>query len=1001
MRAHQQMWIALAATAVVVAACFALPLGEIWLGEQDPSAPHDDAVVEAAGGYIARSRSGVRSLRPVRELERAVKADPLDARAWSDLATVRLQHATEKRHPSELPPALVAADRALRLSPALAAARFSRAAIIEELGNESAAARAWRSYLETDPASDRAAIALQHLHRLNAPTSEELWLEARVRLEHAPDAEIDSIASAFTNRARAYAEVVLLAAWGKAHLAGDTATAARNLRIAQRIGLVLRREFGEQLLSEAVERITRATSAEALQLARAHIDYEAARYATKATQFSLSIHLSQRCARDFARLDDPAAGLCRLTEAIALMQLQRNDAAMAALDALQSLERNAERAHAALRAQTLWHVCLVETLNSHWNSALDACSQSFSEHVRLREHAFAGRVETMIAEIHDLLGLPERGWVYRVEASRMLARAGDLQALHTNTASGTFAAIAARDWPAAQSLAALDMTLARELGDADLIARAHLRGALIQLRLKNSEAALEEVQTGRRELAHLREPDAGVRTRADLDRAEALIRRATSPRESLELLDRAANAYRRAGLGLYLPATELERGQTYLTLRDERSAAQSFDGAIALLLDQRARVTTAELRASMFDNASDVFDEALRLALRRNAPGRAFRIVESARARALLDEIETRTSHRLERIPSIADLQGAIGRNAFVELAVLPEKVAGLVVLSGTVRSFEIPYPARDLDRDIDEFVRLVSGRGDPGTIRTIARGFYERIVAPAGLPPDTPLVISADGPLQRMPWAALYEPKSQRYLIEERTLLLTPSAGIFIANSRRTNERGRLRNVLVIGDPAFDRQMFPDLAALAGGRNEAAAIRSLYPAGDSATGREATRSLFLRTAPQYAVIHFAGHSVAGLMRGEDSFLVFAQEPYSSSLLYASDISRMTFPATQLVVLATCSSLRGPTRGKEGMPAIARGFLAAGVPAVAGTLWDVEDEESSLLFTTMHEQLAAGASAADALRAAQLLMLHSRNPRLAHPATWAGAQILGGGLIQR
>jgi CHAT domain-containing protein len=77
---------------------------------------------------------------------------------------------------------------------------------------------------------------------------------------------------------------------------------------------------------------------------------------------------------------------------------------------------------------------------------------------------------------------------------------------------------------------------------------------------------------------------------------------------------------------------------------------------------------------------------------------------------------------------------------------------------------------------------------------------------------------------------------------------------------------------------------------------------------------------------------------------------------------------------------------------------LARPFLAAGVPAVVASLWEVEDEPTARLLTAFHRHLRGGESALAALRSAQRELLADPDPALRSPAYWAAFELFGGGL---
>jgi CHAT domain-containing protein len=70
--------------------------------------------------------------------------------------------------------------------------------------------------------------------------------------------------------------------------------------------------------------------------------------------------------------------------------------------------------------------------------------------------------------------------------------------------------------------------------------------------------------------------------------------------------------------------------------------------------------------------------------------------------------------------------------------------------------------------------------------------------------------------------------------------------------------------------------------------------------------------------------------------------------------------------------------------------------MAAGVPTVVATLWDVDDKASHSLLVAFHRALRQGAPVADALRSAQLAALADPNPIFRQPANWATFTTIGG-----
>jgi CHAT domain-containing protein len=87
--------------------------------------------------------------------------------------------------------------------------------------------------------------------------------------------------------------------------------------------------------------------------------------------------------------------------------------------------------------------------------------------------------------------------------------------------------------------------------------------------------------------------------------------------------------------------------------------------------------------------------------------------------------------------------------------------------------------------------------------------------------------------------------------------------------------------------------------------------------------------------------------------------------------------------------------MRGNLAQVEGMPSISRAFLTAGVPAVVGMLWSVDDDLAARLLLPFHRDLRKHLMPAEALQAAQCALITSKDEQSRHPASWAAAELLG------
>jgi CHAT domain-containing protein len=129
----------------------------------------------------------------------------------------------------------------------------------------------------------------------------------------------------------------------------------------------------------------------------------------------------------------------------------------------------------------------------------------------------------------------------------------------------------------------------------------------------------------------------------------------------------------------------------------------------------------------------------------------------------------------------------------------------------------------------------------------------------------------------------------------------------------------------------------------------------------------------------EFALLHFATHA-----------RIEPQTPHWSRILLADedltvlDIMALRLRA-RLVTLSACSSALGEIGRGDELIGLARAFFYAGARALVASLWAVEDESTVALMTQFYQNLRAGNSIADALRAAQRAMIRAGG----EPFQWA------------
>lgn len=242
----------------------------------------------------------------------------------------------------------------------------------------------------------------------------------------------------------------------------------------------------------------------------------------------------------------------------------------------------------------------------------------------------------------------------------------------------------------------------------------------------------------------------------------------------------------------------------------------------------------------------------------------------------------------------------------------------------------------------------------------------------------STRLLIVPHGVLHYVPFAALE--CNGRALIDDYEIVVLPTSGML----SQTANNGGLPPVtegraLVVGALS---ERLPYVAA------ETQTLADLLPRATLALGEDATVENVTAAMPHADLIHLACH---GQFR--------ADNPYFSALhlvdgaITVYDLSQRQLKA-RLVVLSACETGVSQRSPGEELLGLTRAFAQAGVAQVVNSLWAVDDRATAALMASFYRHLAAGKSAAQALRLAQL-DIKTAGEAWFHPYYWSGFVLSG------
>ena len=757
-----------------------------------------------------------------------------------------------------------------------------------------------------------------------------------------------------------------------------------------RLGRLLHERHHESQWRLVGEELRRLTVADRSRLATTLIDLQKARKAINADQFDRAAQLLEPLPN---RLQD-APGLSATARFWRVyVRWHRADRA-AVLAEIALLQREfARRDLKYLGARlSLMQAASLESL-VRYSAAGDAFAAAIRSFTTLGEEEFRASAEAMLANLLAIQGDLPAAWEHQRLALTALDRITSARRQVVVLANAVVLSTRHPVRYAALELQEELIAAARAWGDAGAVTRYHIERARLLNGLTRTADAAAALQAARTSLDAI--ADASNRRLFELDlqieEGRALIE--SAPERAAALL---ADAIRR----MPTAAGEARLAEAYLDLGRARQRAGRGEEALAdwmsgidLFERHRSQVQGEQLRISFFSRAWELYTEAVSEAVRQQQYDKALALVERSRARTLRDALG-KPSSRLAG-DGVSPFRAPANGTVILEFASVRDAVLAWCITPRGRTFARLSWSSAEFERQI-QVVRheLLNGGGADR-----ARQLSGVLLGPCAndLRASSHLIVIPDGVISSVPFASLTFPDHHEPLLERLTVTLAPSLSLIqSAVSATPSAAAAFRSAVFLGDPAFDARSYPGLPRLADARREVHESAEIYPSPVVLSGAQATVAAFKRSIGTADVVHFAGHAV-----GDDEFpfraaLLLAPADGDPGTLRADDLSGLRAGRTRLVILSGCSTATGSAAFGEGVLSLARPFLAAGVPSVLGTLWDLDDRAAAALLPRFHRGIREGLRPAEALRRAQLSLLHGSDARLRSPRAWAGFVLIGG-----
>jgi CHAT domain-containing protein len=352
----------------------------------------------------------------------------------------------------------------------------------------------------------------------------------------------------------------------------------------------------------------------------------------------------------------------------------------------------------------------------------------------------------------------------------------------------------------------------------------------------------------------------------------------------------------------------------------------------------------------------------------------------------------------------LGQVQSVLGPGeVLLEYLVTAERLLIFVIWSEGMRIAESTITAANLTSRL-RVARDLMGRPDarPEAVNGVLAELYDILIEPAARAAPvydaSALIIVPHGVLNYLPFAALLDDVTGRYLTQAFTLLHLPSAAA-LPLLREASRGRRARPADRSGPSTYVFAPFPE--RLPATRAEALGLGEALRDVSVAIGPEA-READLRRALRSGSVHLATHGSLNVRNPMFSRLDLAKGRSGRSeddgRLEVHEVLGLSIHSP-LVYLSGCETGLGgawSTRFAQGedYATLAQAFLYAGARNVIATLWRIEDEGAAEFARLFYGELQ-GVPPAEALARTQRLMMEI--PERSSPYYWAAYRLSGTG----
>lgn len=329
----------------------------------------------------------------------------------------------------------------------------------------------------------------------------------------------------------------------------------------------------------------------------------------------------------------------------------------------------------------------------------------------------------------------------------------------------------------------------------------------------------------------------------------------------------------------------------------------------------------------------------------------------------------------------LSDIAARLGTNeTLINYFGTGKDLYALVVNGGIVKGFKLDGDGLDVEtrRFREELQSRSEQAGQTGS------RLYDRLIRPlVGQIKGRVLTVTPHGVLHYLPFAALFD--GTKYLVDTHSLRMMPSASSLVY--LKTDKPLKQGKLLALGNPDLGDAKFD----LPGAEREVLKIAGIYSASRVLVRQDASKTALKEIGNAFSILHIASHGQFNSDTPLKSGLLLAKGQELDGRLTVGDLYSMRLDM-DLITLSACETGLGKVASGDDVMGLTRGFLYAGARSIVASLWQVDDEATAGLMIAFYKNLDKFGKL-ESLRLAQI-EIRKKYP---HPFFWAAFQLTGNG----